>query len=93
MFGRTNEYYVKDFIWKCQNTKSLAGSGNILFVSSIVFFFFFGLVHGYDMFVAFKSIAYGLAVAILEAFSPRGLDNMLIIVIGPIVVSILLYFI
>lgn len=81
-FGKNNTYKVKDFIWKRYNTKSIAGSFLVFFASFLICLGFF-LIEGVSFFNSvIISIAYGIWIAVVEALSPRGFDNMLLVLFG-----------
>ena len=79
---------VKDFLWKKQNTKSLEGSAAVLVVSLLASFSLLYIYHfeGFMLTIAI-SIFYALFITFIEAISPRGLDNFLIILMGSLFLS------
>jgi dolichol kinase len=80
--GRSNTYHVRDVVWGGKNTKSLAGSGAVFLVTLTVAGL--ALVQQHPMAVELIAVALGYAVAItaIEACSPRGFDNMLLVLFG-----------
>lgn len=84
-------YQVKDLLWKKQNTKSLEGSAAVLVIS---FLSSFSLLYIYDfkgfIFTVAISIFYSIFVTFIEAVSPRGLDNFLIILMGSVFLSFII---
>jgi len=82
-FGRSNLYYVKDVVWGGYNTKSVAGS--------LTFFLWALIVALATLWTLNVSIAIALAIGLIyaaaataiEAVSPRGLDNMLLVFLCP----------
>lgn len=78
-FGATNTYKLRDVIWKTLNTKSLAGSFSVLFFSTIIFLIFVVLSYPISVLLVLFAVTYGIFVSVIEAISPRGMDNMLIL--------------
>ncbi len=89
--GRSNTYQVRDFFWGERNTKSLAGSLTVFVFAGAVALTMLGTAHGgVDVPLAICVLVYAVAMTILEAMSPRGMDNMTIILLGPLLLMALL---
>lgn len=88
--GRRNGYRVRDPFWGRYNAKSLAGSLTVfVFAVGVAGVFWAPMSAAMDMrFVAGLGI-YGLAMTALEALAPRGMDNMIMILLGPVVLQVL----
>lgn len=82
-FGATTVYRVKDPIWRCYNTKSLHGSGAVAAWGTVIALATLAMLHPWSWLIVPTSLLYGVLVAFVEALSPRGLDNMLLFVLGP----------
>ncbi|MDV6328541.1 hypothetical protein Q5L94_10735 [Idiomarina sp. Sol25] len=81
-YGVTNTYQLRDVIWKTTNTKSLAGSFTVMIFSAITFFVFVAFSYPISSLLMALAVSYGFFIATLEAVSPRGMDNMLILLIA-----------
>ncbi|MEB5477841.1 hypothetical protein [Acinetobacter pollinis] len=91
-FGKNNNYSVRDYIWGGYNKKSIAGSTTV-FLFSFVICFIFHIILNKDVYSTFKiSLIYGLLISIIEAVSPRGTDNMNILLVAPLIVLFLQFF-
>jgi dolichol kinase len=86
-FGQGNGYQIKDPLWGTLNRKSLAGSTAVLLLGFAVALGMLALTRGFSMPVLCISVIYAIVATFIEAISPRGLDNMLIVLIGPLVLS------
>lgn len=82
-FGRNNQYTIRDAVWSGRNTKSFAGSAAVAAWSFVIAAVALGLQHGLEVRVLLLAITYAVAVTVLEAAAPRGMDNMLIIGLAP----------
>lgn len=82
-FGK-HKYTVNDYIWNVENTKSLEGSFAVFLVSLISCSLMLTLyiVDLKVSYVVLISLVYATIISIVEAISPRGLDNCLIILCG-----------
>ena len=85
-FGEGNRYQVRDLIWGSANTKSLAGSAAVFLAASAIAMIFFRIGGIAGAAVVAASLAYGLIIAAIEALSPRGFDNMLLLFLAPVVI-------
>lgn len=83
-FGRSNTYQVRDVVWGWKNTKSVAGSSTVFLMSALVAAPMLGLLGHSVTVVIVMSVGYALLTTAIEAVSPRGLDNMLIMLISPL---------
>lgn len=81
-FGKNNTYQIRDRIWNTLNTKSIAGSSTVMLLASLTFLIFAALWTPLSLTLITVSLAYGQLVSVVEAFSPRGMDNMLILIIA-----------
>ncbi|WP_313301121.1 hypothetical protein [Stenotrophomonas sp.] len=82
-FGRNNQYTVRDFIWGGRNTKSIAGSTAVLGWAWIIAFLMLVYQgHGVSMSIA-AALAFSVVTVCVEAGSPRGMDNMLLLCLCP----------
>lgn len=78
-----NKYVVKDYLWNKENTKSIQGSLAVFFVSIIACFIFLEIYFTFSFLkILLISIFYSSFITAIEAISPRGLDNFLIIFSG-----------
>jgi dolichol kinase len=82
-FGRTNGFRVPDPLWRRHNTKSVAGSSAVFLWSLVIAVVVLSLGHGLGPAVLAISLAYAVSVTSIEALSPRGMDNMLLFLLGP----------
>jgi len=82
-FGRSNTYRVRDVIWGNRNTKSLAGSATVFALSAAVCAGVLGMVAGPAPVLLPLALGYGLVATAIEAVSPRGMDNMLLMLLSP----------
>lgn len=83
-FGQSNTYRVPDPLWGRTNTKSLAGSGIVFLMSGLVALAMLTFL-GVDPAAAIVlGSGYALLTTMVEAVSPRGLDNMLIMLVSPL---------
>lgn len=88
--GRSNAYQVRDFFWGERNTKSLAGSLTVFLFAAAVALTMLAPDRGdLDAVFGLGVLAYAISVTLLEAVSPRGMDNMTIILLGPILLLML----
>lgn len=81
-FGK-RRYSVYDPVWRVQNTKSIEGSSavfSVSLISCLVALWFGGSAHGWELILV--SLAFSALMTVVEALSPRGLDNMLIVGCG-----------
>ncbi len=92
-FGRSNAYRIKDFIWKSWNTKSAAGSFTVFAFSVAVSVMLLSGFKEFGFGILIVSLLYGALISVLEAISPRGTDNMLIVLVSPLILTGLLRFI
>jgi dolichol kinase len=90
-WGEKTRYYVKDHIWKTKNTKSVHGSANV-FAWSFLICLFLLWISGFPLSIenTVKSFFYSMVITAVEALSPRGMDNMLIFLVGSGVLYLLL---
>jgi dolichol kinase len=88
--GRRNTYTVRDFIWGERNTKSFAGSLTVFLFAAVVALAMLGSgSSSVDAGLALSVLTYATAMTALEAASPRGMDNMIMILLGPAVLLLL----
>lgn len=88
-----HQYVIKDYLWNKENTKSLQGSSAVFFVSLISCFIFLHLYFHISLIkLLLISVFYSIFVTFIEATSPRGLDNFLIILLGSIFLSLIDYY-
>ncbi|HVJ66629.1 MAG TPA: hypothetical protein VM510_01525 [Caulifigura sp.] len=80
--GRNNTYHVPDMVWGGRNRKSLAGSSAVLFVALLVASFALSQHYPFAVGLLAAAFVYAVAMAAIEAFSPRGFDNMLLVLGG-----------
>lgn len=81
-FGK-HKYVVNDRIWGVKNTKSIEGSFAVFFVSFISCCSMLALYTDLKyLYLLLISLPYAAFIALVEAISPRGLDNFLIILCG-----------
>jgi dolichol kinase len=80
--GRNNRYHVRDVVWGGRNTKSIVGSATVLIATLAVAML--ALTQQYPLAIGLFAVALGYALAItaIEACSPRGFDNMLLVLMG-----------
>ncbi|GGA81824.1 hypothetical protein GCM10011521_20220 [Arenimonas soli] len=83
-FGKGNTYQIPDLVWGGRNTKSIAGSGAVFVLALATSLLLLSWVHGLTPAVLLTCGAYATAMTLLEAVSPRGSDNMLMILLGPL---------
>lgn len=89
-YGANNTFQVKDVVWKKTNTKSIAGSSTVLIFAALTSIVLLTLSQPLTLLLLVLSIFYGVCMSILEAISPRGMDNMLIILVAtPLVVMLM----
>lgn len=91
-FGKNNQYKIKDFIWGSTNTKSLAGSSTVAIFAFIVVSIYLVTLPMSLPAIIFTALFYGLFIAVIEAFSPRGMDNMLLVLFSPLILKLALFF-
>ncbi|MFN3298341.1 hypothetical protein [Caldimonas sp.] len=83
-FGASNTYRVQDIIWGWTNTKSVAGSATVFVLSAAVFAAVLSISGHAPVATVPVVIAFAALTTTIEAFSPRGMDNMLIMLITPV---------
>lgn len=83
-FGVNNKYKVKDYIWGGENKKSAAGSFIVFLFSFLICFLFFLYLKEFSISILMLSLIYGVLIFIVEAISPRGMDNMNIFLFSPL---------
>jgi dolichol kinase len=88
-FGPGNTFRIRDPLWKRYNTKSVAGSSTVLLVAFAIGLTMLAGNHGLSPATVAAALAYGLVTAIVEALSPRGLDNLLLAAVCPVALSVL----
>lgn len=88
-FGAGNTFRVRDPLWKRHNTKSLAGSSTVMLVAFSVGLVMLAGRHGLSFSTVAAAFAYGVVTAVVEALSPRGLDNLLLAAVCPVALSVL----
>lgn len=84
-FGKNNTYRIRGVIWGGRNTKSIAGSASVFAFALCVSLALLGTQAPWSSGVLAVGFCYAAALTALEAVSPRGMDNMLMILIGPLV--------
>jgi dolichol kinase len=83
--GRNNTYHVRDMVWGGKNRKSIAGSSTVLFIALAVAILALSQLHPLAVGLLAASLGYAIAITAVEACSPRGFDNMLLVLIGSVV--------
>jgi dolichol kinase len=83
-FGGNNRFSVGDPIWRCRNQKSIAGCCTVFLWSLAIAATLLGLAHGASGATMAIAFAYAAIVTLIEALSPRGMDNMLLFVLCPL---------
>lgn len=83
-FGGSNTYTVRDLVWGWTNTKSVAGSSAVFLMSALVSTIMLSFLGQSMGLVIAVSLGYALLTTAIEAVSPRGLDNMMIMLISPL---------
>ncbi|MBB4133363.1 hypothetical protein [Xanthomonas sp. 3075] len=86
-FGKSNSYEVKDLVWGQKNTKSIAGSAAVASVAFVVAYGMLVVAYGASAVTVVAAAIYALASAAIEAISPRGLDNMVLMASCPLILS------
>ena len=86
-FGRGNSFEIRDPIWRRKNTKSVAGSAVVAGISFLVSSAFLFAEHGWSAPAMSVAAIYAIAAAGMEALSPRGLDNMVLMALCPLLIS------
>ncbi|UUA73383.1 hypothetical protein [Cellvibrio sp. QJXJ] len=81
--GKNNTYKVRDFFWNDKNTKSVAGTFSVFLFSFLVAFSLLSFSVGASPTLALAAFIYGLLIAVVENFSPRAMDNMIIMFVSP----------
>lgn len=84
-FGSLNSFRVFDPIWGGHNTKSVAGSCAVFFWSLVIALTLLSASHDFDVATFSIGIVYAGIITLIEALSPRGLDNMLLLGFGPLI--------
>ncbi|MEN5353628.1 hypothetical protein ABE532_12840 [Luteimonas sp. TWI165] len=82
-FGRSNVFRINDIVWGWTNTKSLAGSTTVFVLAAAVCAAMLTISGQARMPVVPVSLAFAALTTVIEALSPRGMDNMLIMLITP----------
>lgn len=91
-YGRGNVFKVRDPIWNGYNTKSIAGSCAVLFWSFAIALVLLGVSQGFGLMAIAMGFLYACVTTMIEALSPRGLDNMLLLAFGPLVMLLIMRF-
>jgi dolichol kinase len=82
-FGASNTYRVKDLIWRSYNTKSIAGSCAVFVSALVIAVATLWASAPPTLASALVGLTFALLVTALEAVAPRGLDNMLMLILCP----------
>ena len=82
-FGQSTIYRVPDLLWSGSNTKSIAGSSAVFVWALLIAATMLWLTGADIATIAIVAVAYAAIVATIEALSPRGLDNMLLLAACP----------
>lgn len=85
LLGKGNRFQVRDLLWKGSNTKSIAGCLTVFVCAFLVALVCFGIHNTVTPSLLGLCAAYAFTSTALEASSPRALDNMLMIVVLPLV--------
>lgn len=87
-FGKKTTYKVKDLVFRRWNTKSIHGNAVVFLaaagVSTWTLWFAFASA---PLLVIFAVLVFAAAVSLVEALSPRGLDNMNIFIVGSLLMT------
>lgn len=83
-FGRSNQYRVKDWAWGGYTTKSVAGSSAVFGWSWVIAFVAVTWSRPLDASSLLSSTLYACGVTAIEGLSPRGMDNMALLLLCPL---------
>lgn len=83
-YGKGCQYHVPDICWGGVCSRSLAGSLAVFIISFAIVLF---LVQSPLLWNFKAATLYGVLIALLEAASPKGFDNALIMAFGPLILS------
>ncbi|AZZ55481.1 hypothetical protein [Rathayibacter iranicus] len=87
-FGRNTTYRVPDLVFRRSNTKSLHGNAAVMLSAvAIAAVTFIAASTGPVWVIIAGSLAFGIAVAAIEALSPRGFDNLTISLGGALIMT------
>ncbi|MBB3228882.1 dolichol kinase [Luteibacter sp. Sphag1AF] len=92
LLGKGNRFQVTDRVWGGSNTKSVAGCLTVFVFSAAVAMVLLGVQRGMSPALVAVSLAYGAIATALEALSPRGLDNMILVLVSPMALLALMLF-
>lgn len=85
-----HQYKVKDYFWNKENIKSIEGSSAVFLISLFSCFLFTYLYFNKSLIINISiSLTYSSFITFIEAISPRGLDNFLIILMGSLFLSLI----
>jgi len=82
-FGRTNQYRVRDPFWVWTNTKSVAGSSTVFLLAATVCAALMAAEGRVGAALVVIPLLFATATTAIEALSPRGMDNMFIMLATP----------
>lgn len=82
--GRNNTYHVRDVIWGTVNTKSVAGSLTVSVCAFGVAMLLLSTSQPISQSLLAVCAIYALLSTALEALSPRGMDNMILMLLCPL---------
>ena len=88
--GKNNGYVIRDPVWNTLNKKSLAGSSAVCAAAFGVSVALVSQTRGFSLGIALSSALYAALVTFIEALSPRGMDNMLLMALCPVILSLVL---
>ncbi|MGN2246804.1 hypothetical protein ACFWZ3_08955 [Frateuria sp. GZRR35] len=84
LLGKGNRFQVRDRLWNGSNTKSVAGCLAVFVFAFLMALVFFGIQQTVSTRLLGICAAYAAVATMLEALSPRGLDNMVLIIFAPL---------
>ncbi|UPG85801.1 hypothetical protein L2Y94_00110 [Luteibacter aegosomatis] len=84
LLGKGNRFQVTDKVWRGSNTKSIAGCLTVLIFAFATAMVFLGAQQPIEPRLLLLCASYAIACTALEALSPRGLDNMVLIIFAPL---------
>ena len=87
LFGKGNRFQVRDWLWNGRNTKSIAGCLTVLAFAFLTALLLLGVQQAVTPTLVVLCAAYAIVSVALEALSPRGLDNMVLIIFSPLAIQ------
>lgn len=80
-FGASTTYKVRDLLFRTKNTKSIPGNAAVaLSAVAVAIFTLWGYGDWWQ--IGLAALGFGMLMAAVEAVSPRGLDNLLLVLVG-----------